>query len=307
VHLGYSSNAYHRYSVLPYSLRPALDLSVATPIPWRALTDDSRPVVAAGFPAFAKAHGDVFTREVEKIGQQTLPHIPRPPKKKTTSPPTESLESSEMHGKVLTAAIAILEDGNPRTADQILEEAIQRNLVPPETTMKTIRGSVVEYIARWIGRGRKPQIVQGVDRLFRINEPPDNWPDIGTAKAWQKKYGPLAEVIKIMNEILGAGIDDEHQVVFVVTAAHKLTELESLRDQARNNSREQFKNAGDIEARGEEALVQAKSELAEKNDRQNAAVQESLDRLFSNREGLARLMEGFADYVYDFHNRSTTT
>jgi type I restriction enzyme R subunit len=130
---------------------------------------------------------------------------------------------------------------------------------------------------------------------------------IGTAKAWRKKYGPLAEVIKIMNEILGAGIDNEHQVVFLVTAAQKLTEVESLRDQARNNSREQFKNAGDIEALGEEALVQAKLELAEKSDRRNAAVQESLDRLFSNREGLARLMEGFADYVYDFHNRRATS
>ena len=50
-------------------------------------------------------------------------------------------------------------------------------------------------------------------------------------------------------------------------------------------------------------LVHAKDELAEKSDRQNAAIQESLTRLFSNREGLSRLMEGFADYVYDFHNR----
>jgi type I restriction enzyme R subunit len=126
---------------------------------------------------------------------------------------------------------------------------------------------------------------------------------IGTAKAWQKKYGPLAEVIKIMNEILGAGIDDEHQVVFLAATAQKLTEVESLRDQARNNSREQFKNAGEVESLGEELLVHAKDELADKNERQNAAIQESLTRLFSNREGLSRLMDGFADYVYDFHNR----
>ena len=126
---------------------------------------------------------------------------------------------------------------------------------------------------------------------------------IGTAKVWQQKYGPLADVIKIMNEILGAGIEDEHQVVFLAATAQKLTEVESLRDQARNNSREQFKNAGDVEALGEEMLVRAKDELADKNERQNAAIQESLTRLFGNREGLARLMEGFADYVYDFHNR----
>ena len=126
---------------------------------------------------------------------------------------------------------------------------------------------------------------------------------IGTAKAWEQKYGTLAEVIKIMNEILGAGIEDEHQIVFLAATAQKLTEVDSLRDQAKNNSREQFKNAGDVEALGEEMLVQAKEELANKNERQNAAIQESLTRLFSDREGLARLMEGFADYVYDYHNR----
>ena len=131
----------------------------------------------------------------------------------------------------------------------------------------------------------------------------DPMTSIGTAKAWDKKYGPLAEVIKIMNEILGAGIDDEHQVVFLAATAQKMTEVESLRNQARNNSREQFKNAGDVEAIGEELLVHAKDELADKNERQNAAIQESLTRLFGNREGLSRLMEGFADYVYDFHNR----
>ncbi len=129
---------------------------------------------------------------------------------------------------------------------------------------------------------------------------------IGTAKAWEKKYGALADVIKIMNEILGVGIDDEHQIVFLAATAQKLTEVDSLRDQARNNSREQFKNAGDVEALGEEMLVQAKEELAEKNERQNGAIQESLTRLFSNREGLARLMEAFADYVYDYHNRPQT-
>ena len=103
---------------------------------------------------------------------------------------------------------------------------------------------------------------------------------------------------------MGAGIDDEHQIVFLAATAQKLTEVESLRDQARNNSREQFKNAGDVESLGEEMLVHAKEELAEKNERQNAGIQESLTRLFSDRKGLARLMEGFADYVYDFHNLS---
>ena len=126
---------------------------------------------------------------------------------------------------------------------------------------------------------------------------------IGTAKAWQQKYGALAEVIKIMNEILGAGIEDEHQIVFITTAAQKLTEIESLREQVRNNSWEQFRNAGDAKSLTEEMLVTAKTDIAAKNDRQNAAVQESLDRLFQDPEGLARITEALSRYVFDFHSR----
>ena len=131
----------------------------------------------------------------------------------------------------------------------------------------------------------------------------DPMTSVGSAKAWQKKYGPLAEVIKIMNEILGAGIDDEHQVVFITATAQKMTEVDGLRDQVRNNSWEQFNNAGDAKSMAEEMLVNAKEEIVTNNERQSSAVQDSFERLFQDRDGLARITEALTRYVYDFHNR----
>ncbi len=85
---------------------------------------------------------------------------------------------------MITAAIEILEDGTPRSADELLKEALTRNLVPPNTTRKYVYTNLIEYIARQLGHGRKPQIVQDAQRRFRINEPPDDWPDIvGVAQA----------------------------------------------------------------------------------------------------------------------------
>ena len=131
----------------------------------------------------------------------------------------------------------------------------------------------------------------------------DPMKSVGTAKAHQKQYGPLAEILKVMNELLGVGIDDEHQLVFASETAQKMIQEPTLRDQALNNSREQFKNAGDVVSIGHQMLVEAKEEITKNNDRQNAAVDEALTRLFGNQEGLGRLMDAMADYIYDYHHR----
>jgi len=124
---------------------------------------------------------------------------------------------------------------------------------------------------------------------------------LGTAKARAKDYEPLAEVVKVLNEVLGTGIEDEHQLVFASVTADKLVANPRLRDQALNNSREQFKNAGDIVAIGQEKLVETKEELATQNERQNAALAEAMSRLFGDKEGLAKLMDAMGNYVYDYH------
>jgi bifunctional non-homologous end joining protein LigD len=169
VHLHVSSNAAGRFSAVPYSLRGS-GLTVATPISWEEL--GSLTTAAAftmdNFPTRLETHGDVFGREFAVIKSQRSP-VGVPLRMATTPQP---------RGRVITAAIAILEDGKPRDADEILKEALATALVPPNTTRKYVYTNLIEYIARQLGHGRKPQIVQDAQRRFRINEPPDDWPDL---------------------------------------------------------------------------------------------------------------------------------
>lgn len=86
------------------------------------------------------------------------------------------MEVTDRIGHIITAAIAVLDDGAARTADEILALSLERGLVPPGTTRKYVYTALIEYIARSKGRERKPQIVQEHDRRFRANHPPDPWP-----------------------------------------------------------------------------------------------------------------------------------
>jgi DNA primase len=173
IHLHVASNAKNHFSALPYSLRGTLDLRVVTPIRWDDLaTADPVAVTAATFPAHLETLGDIFAAEVARIGSQDMPtHAP-------PASPQLLAANSAPRGHVIVAAIEILEDGKARSADAILAEALARNLVPPHTTRKYVYTALIEYIARQTGRGRKPQVVQDAERNFRINEPPDDWPDL---------------------------------------------------------------------------------------------------------------------------------
>jgi hypothetical protein len=82
------------------------------------------------------------------------------------------------HGPIIAAAIAVLQDGRSHTAAEILELARQRRLLETRTNDKYVYTSLIEYIARTNGNGRKPALVQNPDRSFRMNEPPDNWPAV---------------------------------------------------------------------------------------------------------------------------------
>ena len=81
-----------------------------------------------------------------------------------------------VHGHVMTATIAVLADGQPRTADEICAAALARGLVPAGTTRRYVYTALIEYIARARGHDRKPLIVQDRDRRFRANHTPDPWP-----------------------------------------------------------------------------------------------------------------------------------
>ncbi len=168
VHLHVSSNAPWHFSVLPYSLRGADGFPVATPFRWDELDALNGALKADAFVQRWKTHGDVFGDVVAAIPPQKFAQINAAP----------TLMLAQPRGSAITAAFDILEDGKARSAQQILEEALKRGLVQPNMVKKYMYTALIEYIARAIGHGRKPLIVQNQDRTFRINQPPDDWPDL---------------------------------------------------------------------------------------------------------------------------------
>ena len=78
----------------------------------------------------------------------------------------------------INAAMQILSDGTTRSADEILAEAQKLHLLASDYKAKYVYTALIEYIARANGNGRKPYIVQDENRNFRINEPPDDWPNL---------------------------------------------------------------------------------------------------------------------------------
>jgi hypothetical protein len=135
---------------------------LVTSVTWAGLEDgDRRATAAASFPAHLQACGVVFAAEVTRIGELRLPE-----RIYAVSAPHLSLDSAP-RGLVIVAALAILEDGKPRSANQILAEALARRLVPAQTMRKYVYTAQTEYIARTLGHGREPLLVQDVHRNFR--------------------------------------------------------------------------------------------------------------------------------------------
>ena len=124
---------------------------------------------------------------------------------------------------------------------------------------------------------------------------------LGGGQAFEQQYGPLAEVIRIMNELLGEGIDEEHVLPLLKEMENRLLDDPILAEQAKNNSREQFINAGNVIRRGEEEFVNAKEHIVSENERQNASLEEALDRVLGDKEGRDRVMRAMAFRIYDYH------
>jgi hypothetical protein len=81
---------------------------------------------------------------------------------------------------LLDAAVAVLADGKPRSADEILAEGQRRGLFDAAQNRKHIYTALSQYVQRTLGRGRKPDIVEDAERRFRLNRPIDDWPDVDT-------------------------------------------------------------------------------------------------------------------------------
>jgi hypothetical protein len=81
---------------------------------------------------------------------------------------------------LLDAAMAILADGKPRSAEEILAEGQRRGLFDADQTRKHVYTALSQYVQRTLGRGGKPEIIEDAERRFRLNRPVDDWPDIDT-------------------------------------------------------------------------------------------------------------------------------
>jgi hypothetical protein len=188
VHVHVSSNAPRRYSAAPYSLRPP-NLTVCAPVRWEEL--DS--ITSAGmfsdeeFPDRLAAVGDLFATMVAEIPSQHLTFGPPPAMANTPTP----------RGHIILAAIQILEDGKARTAEQLLQEAVQLKLLTTETKRKYVYTALTEYIARQVAHGRRTPILQDEQRRFVINEPPDDWPDIEPVPRDEAQVRVLCERLEV--------------------------------------------------------------------------------------------------------------
>ena len=184
VHIHVSHNAERMFSVLPYSARGLERLPIALPIPWRLLdTMPTASITLAEFPAHFAEYGDTLFNERHRIGQQNAGHI----EVRAACLPEVRAQSASLEGRfqpvaakgtTLTAAMQVLADGVTRGADEIVAEAVKQHLLPTDYKVKYVYTALIEYISRANGNGRKPYIVQDENRKFRLNEPPDDWPNL---------------------------------------------------------------------------------------------------------------------------------
>src|SRR5947209_5795191 len=89
----------------------------------------------------------------------------------------EPFARAGQRGVNLRATLAVLADGKPRTAHEIVEAAIARHLLPHSSTGRVLYVSLLQYLARAKGWGGVQLIVQDPERRFRANHPVDAWPE----------------------------------------------------------------------------------------------------------------------------------
>ena len=188
LHLHVGTNAVGRFSMLPYSVRARPGLPYLTPLSWTQVESGARTGRdvasgdAASFPADLQ-RGEPFGDGLHAMGPQRFGGrgVPPTPVYAVVVPmPAKS------HGHILAAAFAVLEDGHARSATQIRDAAVARGLLPAGTDPKYVYTALIEYIARTKGNGRRPVVVKDdADPLFRMNEPPDDWPEIAEPAAPQ--------------------------------------------------------------------------------------------------------------------------
>lgn len=215
VHLHVQTNAVGRFSVLPYSVRASAGFPIAMPIDLDALDDESADfpyvngnISVKNFKPWMERYKDPFSTQDDAFYEQRFgDRLARSRERSGATPvaaPPETMPKGASHGPIVSAAIAVLQDGITHTAEEILEIALKRGLLDASMSKKYVYTSLIEYIARAKGNGRKPALVQNADHSFRINEPPDDWPAL--PDELQKAPAPhIAQLIDRLNESARGG------------------------------------------------------------------------------------------------------
>lgn len=127
-------------------------------------------------PARLAAVGEVFADEVAAIGSQTFASVSA--KASLLGRLMIRAKGKAPRSVIVPRVVEILMDGKPRDIYQLLAEGKKRKLFPADKTWKALYADIDAYIERQASRGRKPRIVEDWQHLYRINEPPDDWPDL---------------------------------------------------------------------------------------------------------------------------------
>lgn len=215
VHIHVTSNAVDLFSILPYSLR-AVTGRIATPVSWNEFeTCDIAGAPVHDFPARLTTTGEVFSRQLSAITPRAIPNAHALAMAPGASPAGHNSRSA-----VVNAAIEILSDGKTRSAEEILAIAREWGLLSG-TNAKNIFSELNAYVHRTLGRGRKPSIVKTVDHKFRINEPPDAWPDAPAAKPAR----PAIDVDRLIARLHTTAKDSANSAEFEVAVCDALAAL----------------------------------------------------------------------------------
>lgn len=126
---------------------------------------------------------------------------------------------------------------------------------------------------------------------------------IGTGKARAKQYGPLAEIVLLLNELFGADVSEQDKVALLLPFDSNMDANEVLRTQAENNDVEQFITAGDFSDALKDALLDAQGAVGERNTQQTAIVRDMVERLFSDEAVLDRFVRSYGSY---YHRRAAS-
>jgi len=74
-------------------------------------------------------------------------------------------------------AVIVLDDGKARNAGEILSAGLERGIVRSDVRAQAIFDSLARYIQRAHMLGRRSVITMDEYRRFRVDQPPDEWPD----------------------------------------------------------------------------------------------------------------------------------